>query len=119
MLRAAARDYLADRFPLDRVVGLIDDEPGWDPASWAELARLGWLDPELGLVEQAVLAEEAGYALYPGPWWSTVALCAGLVPTDRPATLAWAEDGAPSLAASDRFTTKADGGRLSGRKLHV
>ncbi|MFL6139945.1 MAG: acyl-CoA dehydrogenase family protein [Frankiaceae bacterium] len=119
MLRAAARDYLADRYPVDRVVALVDADPGWDPASWGELERLGWLDPELGLLEHAVLAEEAGHALYPGPWWSTVALCGGLVPAGRPAALAWAEEGATSLADAPRFTAKADDGRLSGRKLHV
>jgi alkylation response protein AidB-like acyl-CoA dehydrogenase len=55
-LRASARDYLADRFPLDRVVQLADSDAGWDPATWRELADMGWLDPELGALEHAVLA---------------------------------------------------------------
>ena len=32
--------------------------PAGTPASWKELAELGWLDPDLGLLEHAVLAEE-------------------------------------------------------------
>jgi len=30
MLRSAARDWLADRYPIDRVVALADGD-GWDP----------------------------------------------------------------------------------------
>src|SRR5437763_12897832 len=74
LLRASARDYLADRFPLDRVVSLADGDVGWDPASWKELAGMGWLDPELGLLEHAVLAEETGFGLLPAPFFATVAL---------------------------------------------
>jgi len=36
---------------------------------WAEIAELGWLDvaeADLGFVEEALLLEEMGYALYPG-----------------------------------------------------
>jgi len=63
-LEQAARDWLADRFPLDR---------DWDAPNdrWAELAELGWLDVAeagLGFVEEALLLEETGYALYPGPY---------------------------------------------------
>jgi alkylation response protein AidB-like acyl-CoA dehydrogenase len=73
-LRGAARDYLRRRFPAERVVELAESERGWDPATWKELADMGWLDPSLGLLEHAVLAEEAGSALLPAPWFSTVAL---------------------------------------------
>ncbi|HEU5034125.1 MAG TPA: acyl-CoA dehydrogenase family protein [Mycobacteriales bacterium] len=74
LLRAAARDYLADRWPLERVVRTADADPRFDPDTWGELADLGWLDPSLGLLEHAVLAEESAYALLPAPWFSTVAL---------------------------------------------
>ena len=51
--------------------------------TWAELAELGWLGvsvPEegggagLGFVEEAVLFEELGRVLYPGPYFATVAV---------------------------------------------
>jgi alkylation response protein AidB-like acyl-CoA dehydrogenase len=74
LLRASVRDYLRDRFGDERIVALAESDAGWDPATWKELAGMGWLDPSLGLLEHAVIAEEAGYALLPAPWFSTVAL---------------------------------------------
>jgi alkylation response protein AidB-like acyl-CoA dehydrogenase len=63
-LKQAARAWLADRFPLDRDFEAQDDR-------WSELEELGWLDVAeagLGFVEEALLLEEMGYALYPGPY---------------------------------------------------
>jgi alkylation response protein AidB-like acyl-CoA dehydrogenase len=129
LLRAAARDYLADRYPADRVVTLADD--GWDRTAWRELADLGWLDPELGLLEHAVLAEETGNALLPAPWWSTMGLAwpllddelrAGVSAGERSSTLAWAEPGGPAsltAAASGSATIAADNGALTGTKVMV
>jgi alkylation response protein AidB-like acyl-CoA dehydrogenase len=73
-LRASVRDYLRDRYGDDRVVALAESEAGWDPSSWRELADMGWLDPSLGLLELAVIAEETAYGLLPAPWFSTMAL---------------------------------------------
>jgi alkylation response protein AidB-like acyl-CoA dehydrogenase len=86
-LKAAARSWLAERYPLDR---------DWDAPQddrWSELAELGWLGvsvPEseggagLTFVEEALLLEEIGYALYPGPYLGTVGLALGaLGPGDR------------------------------------
>ena len=63
-LKDAARSWLAGKFPLDRDFEAQDD-------SWAELEELGWTDVAdagLGFVEEALLLEELGYALYPGPF---------------------------------------------------
>ena len=68
-LKRLARDWLAERYPLDR-----DWENDGD--RWSELAELGWLDVAdagLGFVEEAILLEETGYALYPGPYLAHVA----------------------------------------------
>jgi alkylation response protein AidB-like acyl-CoA dehydrogenase len=131
LLRAAAREYLADRYPADRVASLADSDAGWDPSSWTELADLGWLDPDLGVLEHAVLAEETGYALLPAPWWSTVGLAWPLLDDalreavssgERRATLAWAEPGGPATLAeaASGSTVKADAsGALSGIKVLV
>jgi alkylation response protein AidB-like acyl-CoA dehydrogenase len=68
-LKQQAHDWLASRYPLDR---------DWDTPQddrWAELGELGWLDvteAELGFVEEALLVEELGYALYPGPYLAHV-----------------------------------------------
>lgn len=126
MLRTAARSWLSAHYPAERPAMLADSAPGWDPESWRELSALGWLDPDLGMLEYAVLAEEAGYALYPGPWWSTVALAGpvlGALPAE-PTTLAWAEDGAPDLcsAAASSTVDAAEHDsvwRLSGTKRRV
>jgi alkylation response protein AidB-like acyl-CoA dehydrogenase len=130
-LRAAARDYLADRYPSQRIVALADSDAGWDPAGWRELADLGWLDPDLGMLEHAVLAEETGYALLPAPWWSSVGLAWPLLDDElrkavsageRSATVAWAEAGGPAtlVAAGTGSATSADaGGALTGSKILV
>ena len=94
-LQAAARRYLSDRYPLHRIAELADGDV-YDLPVWPELVRQGWLDPDLGPVELAVLAGESGRALLPVPWWATVVtlpvyLAAG---TDLPgpATLADGRD---------------------------
>ena len=85
-LKRQARAWLAERYPLDR---------DWDAPQddrWSELAELGWLDvaeAELGFVEEALLLEELGYALYPGPYLATVGFAlAALGPDDRAAVAA-------------------------------
>jgi alkylation response protein AidB-like acyl-CoA dehydrogenase len=85
-LKRQARAWLSERYPLDR---------DWDGAQndrWSELAQLGWLDvaeAELGFVEEALLLEELGYALYPGPYLATVGFAlTALGPEDRAAVAA-------------------------------
>jgi alkylation response protein AidB-like acyl-CoA dehydrogenase len=130
-LRGAARDYLADRYPAERIVALADSDAGWDPAGWRELAELGWLDPDLGVLEHAVLAEETGYALLPAPWWASVGLAWPLIDNElrravgageRSVTVAWAEPGGPATlaaAASHSATKAGSGGGLTGSKILV
>lgn len=126
MLRAAARGWLADRYPIDRAVELADSDAGWDPGVWDELTELGWLDPELDLLEHAVLAEEAGYALFPAPWLTSVALAQPALggPPARPTTLAWVDDAATTLrdagsSVACRADDDVDGWRLTGVKRAV
>ncbi|HVW89290.1 MAG TPA: acyl-CoA dehydrogenase family protein [Gaiellaceae bacterium] len=69
-LKSQARAWLAEKYPLDR------DWDGPQDDRWTELAELGWLDvaeADLGFVEEALLCEELGYALYPGPYLAHVA----------------------------------------------
>jgi alkylation response protein AidB-like acyl-CoA dehydrogenase len=91
MLRSQAKQFLADRISPEKVVELtkwIDetDEPHreiLDKVAWKEIAELGWVGlsaPEevggsgMSFLDEAVLIEELGYALYPGPYFSTVGL---------------------------------------------
>ncbi len=148
MLRASARGFLTAEYPLERVAALADGEPGWDPSSWPRLAGLGWLGLSVAedrggagasLVDEAVLFEETGRALYPGPFLATVGLAlpalqaaAKTVPEalsavlagERSATLAWAEpDGPRTIAESGRAGCAAarggGGWRLTGTKRLV
>jgi alkylation response protein AidB-like acyl-CoA dehydrogenase len=80
---AAVRSYLAERFDLDAVRGVVEDVTGdGHPASlWKAAAEQGWLAvtvPEehdglgLGLVEAQVIARALGAGVAPGPWRGTV-----------------------------------------------
>lgn len=140
MLRGQAREFLSDRFGGDRVAELAGSDEGWDRTSWKQIAELGWIGlsaPEsaggagMGFLDEAVVLEELGYALYPGPYFSTVALALpglqrdpGLLERvaagEATATLAWSESGAPALiAAGSTVTTEVSGGKLSGTKIRV
>jgi alkylation response protein AidB-like acyl-CoA dehydrogenase len=91
-LKRQARAWLSERYPLDR------DWDGLQDDRWSELAELGWLGVSvaeedggvgLGFVEEAILFEELGYALYPGPYLATVGFAlAALGPEDRAAVAA-------------------------------
>ena len=70
-----------------------------DP-TWEQLAELGWTGASipvelggagLGLLEEAVLFEELGRALYHGPYFSTVALALPALPPDEQARVAAGE----------------------------
>jgi alkylation response protein AidB-like acyl-CoA dehydrogenase len=144
MLREQARAWLGARFPADVVASLADSEDGWDAASWPAIGELGWIglsSPEsvggagMSFVEESVVFEELGRALYPGPYWSTVGLAipalerdeqliADVVAGRAAATLAWAEPAGPhSLADVDAIGCKAeaheDEWRLSGEKVLI
>src|ERR1044072_5522230 len=84
---AAVRGYLAERFDLAAVRGVVEDavnDPGGDgnPATlWKAAGGQGWLAvtvPEgfeglgLGLVEARVIARALGGGVAPGPWRGTV-----------------------------------------------
>jgi alkylation response protein AidB-like acyl-CoA dehydrogenase len=80
-IKATAREFLADRFRLERVREMA--EAGrYDDSLWTEMAELGWpgifIDSEhggqdLGTVELVILMEELGYALAPAPFLSNAA----------------------------------------------
>jgi alkylation response protein AidB-like acyl-CoA dehydrogenase len=91
-LKSAARTWLSERYPLDRDFEAPQDD------RWAELAELGWLGVSvsedeggvgLGFVEEALILEEMGYALYPGPYLGTIGFAlSALGPEERTAVAA-------------------------------
>ena len=42
-LLEVAQSFCRDKSPIPTVRRLIEDELGYDPGVWAEMARLGWL----------------------------------------------------------------------------
>ncbi|HVF52515.1 MAG TPA: acyl-CoA dehydrogenase family protein [Actinomycetota bacterium] len=130
MLRDGARGFLASKVPSDTVAELAESDAGWDRALWPQIAELGWLGLSvaedaggagMGFIEDAVLFEEMGYALFPGPFFSTVALAlpvlagrsdaaSDVIEGRATATFAWAEAGGPTDLKDIRdLATKAEG----------
>ena len=85
MLRILARDFLAKECPKAKVREMDKDERGYDPKIWHSMAELGWMGlifpGEYGgmgasFVDLVILIEEMGRNILPGPFFSTIALCA-------------------------------------------
>lgn len=141
MLKEQARSFLADKWPPD-ILGAIESRD-WDRELWRSMGELGWVglasDEAAGgggmsFLEEAVLFEEMGYALYAGPYFSTVALglpalarspetIARVLGQGGPVTLAWAEPRGPfTLDTLDSLNTKAepaDGGWVLTGEKHL
>ena len=83
MLWKSARDFLASKVPKTLVRQMEEDEKGYVPELWKEMADLGWIGlpfPELyggggfKFLDLVILLEEMGRACLPGPFISTVVL---------------------------------------------
>ncbi len=86
MLKTSARDFLEKECPKQLVRDMMEDERGYSPELWRKMAEQGWMGlafPEeyggagMTFLDLAVLLEEMGRALVPGPFVPTVVL-AGL-----------------------------------------
>ncbi len=147
MLRSTARKFFENECPSTFVRKMMDDPAGMTPELWHKLAEQGWLGliyPEayggvgLGFVDLAVLMEEMGRVVMPGPYFSTV-LLGGLTLLEAGSesqkkewltkisagegkvTLAWTEPNAHWDARAVTVRAKrSDGGvMISGTKLFV
>ena len=83
MLKTSARDFLDKECTRQLVRDMMEDERGYSPELWKKMAALGWLGllfpEEYGgadgsFFDLAVLLEEMGRALVPGPFAATVVL---------------------------------------------
>ncbi len=88
ILKDTARKFFSGECPIAEVRRLMETATAYDPALWTKLAEQGFtgiISPEecggmgLGKVELILLMEEAGYALLPGPFFSTVALAGAVI----------------------------------------
>jgi len=87
-LRDGARKFFAGECPITQVRRLMETDTAFDANLWAKLAEQGYtgiIFPEdfggvgLGIVELILLMEEAGRALLPGPFFSTVVMAGSLL----------------------------------------
>ncbi len=113
LLRAEARRWLDERFPIARVRAIADGALGEDPADWKALAELGWLGlvvPEkyggagLGATHLAILMEETGRRLLPSPLLSSTLAALALA---RSGSEEQRERWLPRIASGDSRVTFA------------
>ncbi len=87
-LRDSARKFFAGECPIAEVRRLMETDAAFDSNLWAKLTEQGYtgiIFPEefggvgLGIVELILLMEEAGRALLPGPFFSTVVMAGSLL----------------------------------------
>ena len=125
-LRDSARELLARECPSERVRKIMEGASGHDPDLQRVFAEAGWLGclvPEahggagLALLDAAVLLEELGRALVPGPFLtSSVAAVLALREAGSPAQQRhWL----PRLARGDALATLAFAEGPEGRLLYV
>ena len=116
LFRSATWKYLDNQVTMARVRELAADVTGFDPAAWSQGAELGWfsmLVPEehgggsvsgRGVADLAIIVEELGRVLFPGPVIATN-LVAGAIASDGSGEQceAWL----PSIVAGDTIATWA------------
>ena len=146
-LKNAARDFFDSECPTTLVRAMESDERGYPADLWERMASMGWMGlpfPERyggsggSLTDLAVLLEEFGRALVPGPFFETV-VAVGLTILDaapddlRAEILPRVADGSRIAAAAlveksgryaperveTRAERRADGFSLSGTKMFV
>ena len=83
LLRNTAKEFLETECPSSYVREMEQDERGYTPEMWQKVADQGWLGlafPEeyggagLDFVDLAILLEEMGRYMLPGPFFSTVVM---------------------------------------------
>jgi alkylation response protein AidB-like acyl-CoA dehydrogenase len=143
ILKDSARKFFAGECPMEQVRRLMETDTAYDEKLWAKLAEQGYtgiIFPEefggvgLGQVELILLMEEAGRALLPGPFFSTVPLAGAVIngvassehkkkylepicKGQARATVAILEAGASWNLAEP--VTSAAGSKITGEKLFV
>src|SRR5215472_17803928 len=88
ILKDNARRFFSVECPFTEVRRLMETETAYDAVLWSKMAEQGFtgiIFPEefgglgLGKVELILLMEEMGYALVPGPFFSTVVMAGSVL----------------------------------------
>jgi alkylation response protein AidB-like acyl-CoA dehydrogenase len=143
ILKQSARKFFAAECPITLVRRMMETDTAYDASLWAKLAGQGFtgiIFPEefggagLGKVELILLMEEAGRALLPGPFFSTVVFAGAVIDAagtvaqkkkylgpicggEMRATVAMLETNASWDPADVQMS--AENGTLTGEKLFV
>lgn len=114
MLKSSAQEFLSQECPLTLVREMEEDTQGYTQQLWRQLVSLGWTGlafPEQyggtggNFLDLAVLLEEMGRHLVPGPFFATVVL-GGLSILDA-GTDAQKQDILPRICSGDLMMTMA------------
>jgi len=105
MLRNLAREFLTRSSSPQVVRRLMEDATGYDESAWQQMAEMGLLgiaaDPDLGLIEQALVLDEMGRNAYAGPYFATAVLAASALQSAGDTTIL------PQIAAGSLIATVA------------
>ena len=114
LIRSTARRFLTEEVGLAKVRELMMSEEGFDLGIWKEMADLGWTGlaiaeehggAGLGAVELAVLLQEMGRLVTPGPFFASAVLATSAI--NEVATIEQAAELLPTLASGDDIATLA------------
>ena len=114
MLKSSAREFLSQESPLTLARAMEEDPRGYTDELWRQLVGLGWTGlvfPEHyggtggNFLDLAVLLEEMGRSLVPGPFFSTVVL-GGLTVLDA-GTDAQKQELLPRICSGELMMTMA------------
>ncbi len=114
MLRTTTRDFLTKECPKTLVRELEEDEKGYSPDLWKEMAELGWMGlvlPEeydgmgMGFMDLIILLEEMGRNILPGPFFCTVIL--GSLPILEAGSEEQKKELLPKISAGELILTLA------------
>ena len=114
ILKKSARDFLANECPKKLVRELDEGELGYSPELWRKMAELGWMGvvvpEEFGgiggtFLDLAILLEEMGYNILPGPFFSTMIL--GALPIIGFGTAEQKQAYLPPIVSGEKILTMA------------
>jgi alkylation response protein AidB-like acyl-CoA dehydrogenase len=114
LIKSSARKFIENECPRDRVRELNRSEKGYDPVMWRKMADLGWMGLALpeeyggvggGVIDLALVMEEMGRGLLPGPFFPTIAACA--FPIQAFGTTEQKEKYLPPMASGEALWTLA------------
>jgi alkylation response protein AidB-like acyl-CoA dehydrogenase len=122
-LAESVRGFLSARGALASARATLDAAPAELPPFWEEMAKTGWLGLHLpeavggqgyGLLELAIVVEELGAVVAPGPFLPTVLASAVLAELGSERWLTGLADGTTAAAVGLGGSLAIDGDRVSG-----